>query len=80
MYVIVTSDFVFHIGKVECVTCHIPFSHAIDGEVKEEGWDAVLKVGGRRRTIDVAVIAVVVKSCTCAAVRRPLIKGNGTAQ
>lgn len=42
-----TFLFDFHMGSEECVTCHVPESHSIDGATKEVG-GAMATVGGRR--------------------------------
>ena len=41
----------FHIGRVECVTCHVPDSHSGEGGVKEGGCGWCGEVVGRRREI-----------------------------
>ncbi len=38
----------FHIGRVECVTCHVPESQVGGGGVKEGGCGRGVVVGGRR--------------------------------
>jgi len=38
----------FHIGRVECVTCHVPESQVGGGRVKEGGCGRGVVVGGRR--------------------------------
>ena len=40
----------FHIGRVECVTCHVSLSQGIDGLVKSDGALAGENVGGRSVT------------------------------
>ena len=43
----------FHMGRVECVTCHVPCSHSREGGVKEAGWGRAAVVGGRRMIMGV---------------------------
>lgn len=45
-----TLRLVFHMGRVECVTCQVPDSHCGVGGVKEGGccWVLLVVVGGRR--------------------------------
>ena len=40
----------FHIGRVECVTCHVSLSQGIDGLGKSDGAFAGENVGGRSVT------------------------------
>ena len=49
----VTLRLDFHMGRVECVTCHVPESQSVDGGVKA-GWGR-LEVVGRRRESDRAI-------------------------
>lgn len=43
-----TLRLLFHIGSVECVTCHVSLSHSIVGFLCPAGASAVENVGGRR--------------------------------
>lgn len=47
LYVIVTFRLDFHMGRVECVTCHVPDSQDVVGGVNA-GWGRAEVVGGRR--------------------------------
>ena len=46
----------FHMGRVECVTCHVPVSQSVVGGVKVEGWGRAVEVGGRRAIVPVLVV------------------------
>ena len=48
LYAIVTLRLDFHMGSVECVTCHVPKSQSMDGGVKVGDWIRWRVVGGRR--------------------------------
>ena len=45
----VTLRLDFHMGRVECVTCHVPESQSVVGGVKA-GWGRFEVVGGRRES------------------------------
>lgn len=45
----VTLRLDFHMGRVECVTCHVPVSQSVVGGVKA-GWARLEVVGGRRES------------------------------
>lgn len=55
VYLMVTLRLLFHIGSVECVTCHVSLSHSMVGFLWSGDAGAVEKVGGRR-AIDAMLI------------------------
>jgi mono/diheme cytochrome c family protein len=52
VYVMTTLRFFFHMGSVECVTCHGPLSQeSVGGEMEGEDWVVGREDGARRVTI-----------------------------
>lgn len=45
----VTLRLDFHMGRVECVTCHVPESQSVVGGV-QAGWGRFEVVGGRKES------------------------------
>lgn len=49
-----TFFLLFHMGRLECVTCQVSVSHAIEGFLKSAGGLAGEKVGGRSVMADMS--------------------------
>lgn len=53
VYVMLTFRLDFHIGRVECVTCHVPVRKEGEGAVKVGGWARWEEVVGGRREMGI---------------------------
>ena len=58
VYVMRTFRLDFHIGRVECVTCHVPSSHVFWGGVKEVVEDDEDEVEGGRIVMGESIVEI----------------------